>query len=50
MVPPIVIVGQGRTGTTILYDLLAQYPNTRVPMTWEVDKPLPPPETGYSLT
>jgi hypothetical protein len=46
VVPPIVIVGQGRTGTTILYDLLAQDPQTRVPLTWEVDKPVPPPETA----
>jgi hypothetical protein len=46
VVPPIVIVGQGRTGTTILYDLLAQDPATRVPLTWEVDKPVPPPETA----
>jgi hypothetical protein len=44
--PPIVIVGQGRTGTTILYDLLAQDPTTRVPRTWEVDLPCPPPETA----
>ena len=44
--PPIVIVGQGRTGTTILYDLLAQDPATRVPLTWEVDRPCPPPETA----
>jgi hypothetical protein len=46
IVPPIVIVGQGRTGTTILHELLAQDPATRVPMTWEVDHPLPPPETA----
>ena len=44
--PPIVIVGQGRTGTTILYDLLAQDPSNRVPRTWEVDRPWPPPETA----
>lgn len=44
--PPIVIVGQGRTGTTILHDLLAQDPATRVPLTWEVDRPCPPPETA----
>ena len=44
--PPIVIVGQGRTGTTILFDLLAQDPATRVPRTWEVDLPCPPPETA----
>ncbi|HVC68760.1 MAG TPA: sulfotransferase [Acidimicrobiales bacterium] len=42
---PIVIVGQPRTGTTILYDLLAQDPSLRAPLTWEVDKPVPPPET-----
>ncbi len=41
---PIVIMGQGRTGTTILYDLLAQDPALRAPRTWEVDKPIPPPE------
>ena len=46
VVPPIVIVGQGRTGTTILHDLLAQDPATRVPLTWEVDAPVPPPEAA----
>ena len=44
--PPIVVVGQGRTGTTILLDLLAQDPAHRVPLTWEVDEPCPPPETA----
>jgi hypothetical protein len=43
---PIVIVGQPRTGTTILYDLLAQDPANRAPLTWEVDRPVPPPETA----
>ena len=43
---PIVIVGQPRTGTTILYDLLAQDPGLRAPLTWEVDQPVPPPETA----
>jgi hypothetical protein len=42
---PIFIVGQPRTGTTILYDLLAQDPANRVPLTWEVDHPTPPPRT-----
>jgi hypothetical protein len=46
VVPPIVIVGQARTGTTILHDLLAQDRSNRVPLTWEVDRPLPPPETA----
>ncbi len=44
--PPIVIVGQARTGTTILFDLLAQDPAVRVPRSWEVDVPCPPPETA----
>jgi Sulfotransferase family len=43
---PIVIVGQPRTGTTILYDLLAQDPALRAPLSWEVDRPVPPPETA----
>jgi hypothetical protein len=47
---PIFIVGQPRTGTTILFDLLAQDPGLRVPLTWEVDRPLPPPETATSGT
>ena len=44
---PIFIVGQPRTGTTILFDLLAQDPSLRPPLTWEVDNPwpLPRPET-----
>jgi hypothetical protein len=46
IVPPIVIVGQGRTGTTILHELLAQDPATRVTLTWEIDHPVPPPETA----
>lgn len=40
---PIVILGQPRTGTTILYDLLAQDPELRAPLTWEVDHPFPVP-------
>ena len=43
---PIVIVGQPRTGTTILHDLLAQDPLLRAPLTWEVDRPVPAPETA----
>lgn len=43
---PIVIAGQPRTGTTILYDLLALDPGFRAPLTWEVDRPVPPPETA----
>ena len=43
---PVVIIGQPRTGTTILYDLLAQDPANRAPLTWEVDRPCPPPESA----
>ncbi|HEX5142449.1 MAG TPA: sulfotransferase [Mycobacterium sp.] len=43
---PIVIIGQPRTGTTILYDLLAQDPELRPPLTWEVDYPCPPPQSS----
>ena len=43
---PVVIMGQPRTGTTILYDLLAQDPANRAPLTWEVDRPVPPPESA----
>ena len=41
---PIFIVGQPRTGTTILFDLLAQDPQLRPPLTWEVDNPYPVPQ------
>lgn len=43
---PIVVIGQPRTGTTILYDLLARDPSNRAPLSWEVDRPVPPPETA----
>ena len=44
--PPIVVLGQPRTGTSILFDVLAQDPAHRVPVTWEVDQPWPPPQTA----
>ena len=48
--PPVAILGQPRTGTTILFDLLAQDPQFRVPLTWEVGTPTPPPETATYAT
>ena len=42
---PIFIVGLPRTGTTILFNLLAQDPANRVPRHWEVQWPAPPPRT-----
>jgi hypothetical protein len=47
---PLIVVGQPRTGTTILFDLLAQDPGFRVPRSWEVDKPCPPPEPSTYTT
>lgn len=41
---PLFILGLPRTGTTILHELLACDPANRVPATWEVMKPWPPPE------
>ena len=42
---PIVIVGQPRTGTSILHDLMAQDPANRAPLSWEVERPVPAPRT-----
>ena len=44
---PLIVAGLPRTGTTILFELLAQDPALRSPLTWEVSKPAPParPET-----
>ena len=47
---PIVLMGMGRTGTSILHDLLAQDPANRVPLTWEVERPCPPPESALRET
>ncbi|MEW6381021.1 MAG: sulfotransferase [bacterium] len=40
---PLFIVGLPRTGTTLLHNLLAQDPTVRVPRTWELMQPSPPP-------
>jgi hypothetical protein len=40
---PIFITGLPRSGSTFLHDLFAQDPVNRVPRTWEVMFPLPPP-------
>lgn len=42
---PIIIVGQPRTGTTILLDLMAQDPANRAPLSWEIERPVPAPRT-----
>lgn len=40
---PWVITGLPRTGTTLLFNLLALDPDNRTPLTWEVMHPSPPP-------
>ena len=46
IVRPIIIVGQPRTGTTILHDLMAQDPANRAPLSWEIEHPVPAPQTA----
>lgn len=41
---PLFIVGLPRTGTTLLFNLLAQHPGARTPLFWELFLPSPPPE------
>ena len=40
---PLVVTGAPRTGTTILYGLLARDPGLRAPEGWELLRPVPPP-------
>ena len=41
---PLLVVGTGRSGTSLLHELLAQDPRHRVARTWELLHPCPPPE------
>jgi hypothetical protein len=43
---PLFIVGLPRTGTTLLYGLLAEDPAHRAPLSWEIDQPSPPAESA----
>ena len=47
---PLFILGPPRTGTSINHELFAQDPENRVPMTWEVKHPFPPPEIESLLS
>ena len=47
---PILVVGTGRSGTSILHELLAQDPAHRVARTWELLHPCPPPERATYAT
>jgi hypothetical protein len=40
---PIFVLGLPRTGTTVLYGMLAANPAMRAPLSWEVARPFPPP-------
>jgi Sulfotransferase family len=50
IVKPIVIVGQGRSGTSGLLNLLARDPDNGVCKTWEAYFPCPPPERQSYLS
>jgi len=39
----LIIAGLPRTGSTLLFSLLAQHPKSRTLRNWEMFKPLPPP-------
>ena len=41
---PLFVAGAPRTGTTILYELLAGDPALRAPLGWELLRPVPPPD------
>ena len=40
---PVFITGLARSGTSFLYEILAQDPDARVPLSWEALLPCPPP-------
>ena len=43
---PMFIIGLPRSGTSILFELLAQDPDVGVPQMWEALQPCPPPEAN----
>ena len=47
---PVLVTGTGRSGTSILHELLAQDPAHRVLLTWEALHPYPPPEHATYAT
>src|SRR4051812_7445003 len=47
---PVLVVGTGRSGTSLLHELLAQDPAHRVARTWELLHPCPPPERATYAT
>ena len=47
---PIFVTGLGRSGTTLLHELLMQDPANRVPLLWETFFSVPPPEPASWLS
>ncbi|MFT5767202.1 MAG: hypothetical protein ACI9DH_001023 [Halioglobus sp.] len=47
---PMFIIGLPRSGTSILFELLAQDPEVGVPLTWEAMFPCPPPQQSTYLS
>lgn len=45
---PLFVAGAPRTGTTILHAMLAADPAHRVPLGWELLRPVPPPDPPHS--
>src|SRR5215468_5991996 len=43
---PVIVTGPARSGTTILFELLALDPDLRAPSAWEALHPLPLPDAG----
>jgi len=43
LVPPLIVIGLPRSGTTLLHRLLALAPEARALRYWELRRPLPPP-------
>jgi hypothetical protein len=50
IIKPVFIIGLPRTGTTLLFNLLAQDPANRTPLAWEVDSPCPPANSATYYT
>lgn len=47
---PIIVVGQGRSGTSLMHNLLSAHPAYGSPMHWEYIFPCPPPEAATYKT